>query len=182
MGEVEIGWMREALGEARAAAEAGEVPVGAVLCLDGRVVSRGQNRVLRDVDPTAHAEIVAMRAAARVLGNYRLGGCELYATLEPCAMCAGAMIHARLGGLVFGALDSKAGAAGSVLSVLNHGQLNHQMRVEGGVLGEECGEMLREFFRERRLGAAGGLSRSGAAGDGTAGGKLSREGGGRGSE
>jgi tRNA(adenine34) deaminase len=106
--------------------------------------------VLRDVDPTAHAEIVAMRAAARAIGNYRLMDCELYVTLEPCAMCAGAMIHARLGRLVYGAADPKAGAAGSVLEVLNHPKLNHQMAVTSGVLAEECAEVLRGFFRERR--------------------------------
>ena len=142
--------MRAALGEARAAAEAGEVPIGAVAVVAGEIVARGQNRVLRDVDPTAHAEIVALRAAALALGNYRLMDCELYVTLEPCAMCAGAMIHARLGRLVLGAADPKAGAAGSVLQVLNHPRLNHQMNVTAGVLAEECGELLRDFFRERR--------------------------------
>jgi len=143
-------YMRAALGEARAAAEAGEVPIGAVAVVAGEIVARGQNRVLRDVDPTAHAEIVALRAAALALGNYRLMDCELYVTLEPCAMCAGAMIHARLGRLVLGAADPKAGAAGSVLQVLNHPRLNHQMNVTAGVLAEECGELLRDFFRERR--------------------------------
>ncbi len=144
--------MREALLEACQAAAAGEVPVGAVIYFDGKLIARGHNRVLRDLDPTAHAEVVAMRDAARALGNYRLTGCELYSTLEPCAMCAGAMIHARLGSLLFGALDPKAGAAGSVLSVLNHAQLNHQMLVESQVLAAECSELLREFFRERRSG------------------------------
>ena len=142
--------MRAALEEARAAAEAGEVPIGAVAAIGGEVVARGQNRVLRDVDPTAHAEIVAMRAAAKAIANYRLVDCELFVTLEPCAMCAGAMIHARLGRLVYGAADPKAGAAGSVLVVLNHPRLNHQMVVTSGVLEQECGELLREFFRERR--------------------------------
>jgi tRNA(adenine34) deaminase len=142
--------MRAALDEARAAAEAGEVPIGAIAVIAGQIAGRGQNRVLRDVDPTAHAEMVAMRAAARATGNYRLVECELYVTLEPCAMCAGAMIHARLGRLVYGAEDPKAGAAGSVLQVVNHPQLNHQMRVTSGVLAEECGTVLREFFRERR--------------------------------
>ena len=145
--------MGEALQQAMGAAQGGEVPVGAVIYYEGKLVGTGQNRVLRDVDPTAHAEIVAMRAAARQLGNYRLTGCELYVTLEPCSMCAGAMVHARLGGLCFGALDPKAGAAGSVLEILNHPQLNHRMLVEGGVLGEACGELLRSFFRERRQGA-----------------------------
>jgi len=142
--------MEAALAEARLAAEAGEVPIGAVVVREGEIVARGQNRVLRDLDPTAHAEIVALRAAALVLGNYRLNGCTLYATLEPCAMCAGAMIHARLARLEFAASDPKAGAAGSVLAVLNHPQLNHQMVVEQGILGEESAELLRGFFRERR--------------------------------
>jgi tRNA(adenine34) deaminase len=119
-------------------------------CVKGRSLRRGQNRVLRDVDPTAHAEIVALRAAAAAMGNYRLNGCTLYVTLEPCAMCAGAMIHARLDRLVFAAADPKAGAAGSVLAVINHPQLNHQMQVEQGILGEEAAELLRRVFRERR--------------------------------
>jgi tRNA(adenine34) deaminase len=142
--------MQTALAEARLAAEAGEVPIGAVVVRDGAIIAAGQNRVLRDVDPTAHAEIVAMRAAATALDNYRLPGCTLFVTLEPCAMCAGAMIHARLGRLVFAAPDPKAGAAGSVLAVVNHPQLNHQMKVEQGMLGEEAAELLRNFFRERR--------------------------------
>jgi tRNA(adenine34) deaminase len=142
--------MRSALAEARAAAEAGEVPIGAVAVIRGDIIARGQNRVLRDVDPTAHAEMVAIRAAAHAIGNYRLVDCELYVTLEPCAMCAGAMIHARIARLVYGAADPKAGAAGSVLEVLNHSRLNHQVNVTAGVLAEECGDLLREFFRERR--------------------------------
>jgi tRNA(adenine34) deaminase len=143
-------FMQAALAEARVAAEAGEVPIGAVVVREGAIVARGQNRVLREVDPTAHAEIVALRAAAAALGNYRLDGCTLFVTLEPCAMCAGAMIHARLERLVFAAVDPKAGAAGSVLAVLNHPQLNHQMVVEQGILGDEAAELLRSFFRERR--------------------------------
>jgi tRNA(adenine34) deaminase len=139
-----------ALEEARAAADAGEVPIGAIVVGAGAVVGRGQNRVLRDLDPTAHAEVVAMREAARTLGNYRLTGCELFVTLEPCAMCAGAMIHARLGRLVYSASDPKAGAVSSVLQVLNHPQLNHQMLVTSGELAEESGELLRSFFRQRR--------------------------------
>ena len=142
--------MREALAEAQAAAEAGEVPIGAVAVIGGEIVGRGQNRLLRDVDPTAHAEMVAMRAAARAISNYRLIECELFVTLEPCAMCAGAMIHARLKRLIYGASDPKAGAAGSVLEVVNHPRLNHQMLVTSGVLDEECGQLLREFFRQRR--------------------------------
>jgi tRNA(adenine34) deaminase len=117
---------------------------------EGGLIARGQNRVLRDVDPTAHAEIVALREAAAALGNYRLSGCTLYVTLEPCAMCAGAMIHARVGRLVYAAADPKAGACGSVLSVVNHPQLNHQMIVEQGIGAEESAELLREFFRNRR--------------------------------
>ena len=142
--------MAAALAEARLAAEAGEVPIGAVIVHSGVILARGQNRVLRDVDPTAHGEIVALRAAAAALGNYRLAGCTLYVTLEPCAMCAGAMIHARLDKLVFAADDPKAGACGSVLSVLNHPKLNHQMWAERGILAEESAELLRNFFRERR--------------------------------
>jgi tRNA(adenine34) deaminase len=139
-----------ALEEARAAAAAGEVPVGAVVVENGAVVGRGQNRVLRDVDPTAHAEIVALREAAKKVGNYRLGGCEIFVTLEPCAMCAGAMIHARVARLIYAAADPKAGAAGSVLEVVNHPRLNHQMVVTSGELAEHSGELLREFFRQRR--------------------------------
>jgi tRNA(adenine34) deaminase len=146
----DIDFMQAALAEARLAAEAGEVPIGAVVVRDGAIVARGQNRVLRDLDPTAHAEIVALRAAAAALGNYRLTGCTLYVTLEPCAMCAGAMIHARIARLVFAAADPKAGAAGSVLAVLNHPQLNHQLQVEQGILPDESAELLRSFFRERR--------------------------------
>ena len=139
-----------ALNEARAAAAAGEVPVGAIVVQTGVVVGRGQNRVLRDLDPTAHAEIVAMREAALTLKNYRLMGCELFVTLEPCAMCAGAMIHARLDRLIYSAADPKAGAVGSVLEVLNHPSLNHKMVVSSGELAEESAELLRSFFRERR--------------------------------
>jgi tRNA(adenine34) deaminase len=150
MGIAETEFMREALAEAQTAAEVGEVPIGAVAVIGGEIVGRGQNRLLRDVDPTAHAEMVAMRAAARAISNYRLIECELFVTLEPCAMCAGAMIHARLKRLIYGASDPKAGAAGSVLEVVNHPRLNHQMLVTSGVLDEECGQLLREFFRQRR--------------------------------
>ena len=142
--------MQAALAEARLAGEAGEVPIGAVIVHEGAILARGQNSVLREVDPTAHAEVVAMRAAAKALGNYRLNGCTLYVTLEPCAMCAGAMIHARLDRLVFAAADPKAGACGSVLGVINHPKLNHQMWLEQGTGAEESGELLRNFFRERR--------------------------------
>jgi tRNA(adenine34) deaminase len=142
--------MHAALTEARLAAEAGEVPIGAVVVHNGAIIARGQNRVLRDIDPTAHAEIVALRAAATVLANYRLSGCTLYVTLEPCAMCAGAMIHARIDRLAFAAFDPKAGACGSVLSVLNHPELNHQMQLKQGIAADESAELLRNFFRERR--------------------------------
>ncbi len=142
--------MEAALAEAGLAAEAGEVPIGAVVVLEGKIIGRGQNSLLRNLDPTAHAEIVAMRDAARAIGNYRLVGCTLYVTLEPCAMCAGAMIHARLDRLVYAAADPKAGACESVLAVLNHPQLNHQMQVEQGIAAEESADMLRGFFREKR--------------------------------
>ncbi len=142
--------MHIALTEARQAAEAGEVPVGAVIFHGDRLIASGQNRVLRDNDPTAHAEVVALRAAGLALGNYRLVGCTLYCTLEPCTMCAGAMIHARLTRLVYAAPDPKAGAAGSVLAVLNHPQLNHRVPAESGVLAEAARELLRLFFQQRR--------------------------------
>ncbi len=142
--------MQEALRQAQCALDAGEVPVGAVVVFEGRVVGRGLNRNLRDLDPTAHAEVVALREAAAALGNHRLLNCELYATIEPCAMCAGAMIHARLRRLVYGADDPKAGAVHSVLSVINHPQLNHSIEVRRGVLAEQCGKLLQAFFRRRR--------------------------------
>ena len=142
--------MEAALAEARLAAEAGEVPIGAAVVHNGVIIARGQNRVLRGNDPTAHAELIALRKAAQAVGNYRLAGCTLYVTLEPCAMCAGAMIHARIDKLVFAADDPKAGACGSVLSVLNHPKLNHQMWAERGLFAEESAELLRTFFRERR--------------------------------
>ena len=142
--------MQEALAQARLAVAAGEVPIGAVIVRGGEIVARGQNSVIRTSDPTAHAELVALREAARALGNYRLNGCSLFVTLEPCAMCAGAMTHARLDRLVFAASDPKAGACGSVLTVLNHPLLNHLMDVGQGVLADEASELLRGFFRERR--------------------------------
>lgn len=142
--------MELALAEARAAGRAGEVPVGAVVFLGESLISTGQNRALRDSDPVAHAEIVALRRAGAALGNYRLPGTTLYCTLEPCAMCAGAIIHARIDRLVYAALDPKAGADGSALSVLNHPRLNHVVRVERGILAEAAAELLRTFFRDRR--------------------------------
>lgn len=146
----DIDYIHAAIAEARFAEMEGEVPVGAVVVKDGEIIARGQNRVLRDHDPAAHAEIVALRAAGNVLGNYRLDGCELYVTLEPCSMCAGAIIHSRLARLVYGAADPKAGACGSVLSIINHPQLNHKLEVVSGVLADECSSLLREFFRARR--------------------------------
>ena len=143
-------WMRLALAEARAAAQAGEVPVGAVVVHQGQVIARGRNAPVQGHDPTAHAEIVALRAAAQRLGNYRLEDCTLYVTLEPCAMCSGAMLHARLARVVFGAPDSKTGVAGSVLNLFAQPQLNHQTQVQGGVLADECAALLGEFFRARR--------------------------------
>src|SRR6185437_9515739 len=134
----------------QAAEAAGEVPVGAVVAHKGKIIGRGQNRVLRDSDPTAHAEVVALREAGRHLGNYRIEDCTLYVTLEPCAMCAGAILHARIARLVYAALDPKAGACGSVLAVMNHPQLNHRVEVAPGLLAEECGALLTSFFRQRR--------------------------------
>lgn len=144
-------YLQLAIEQARLASDAGEVPVGAIVIFENGIVGRGRNQVLATNDPTAHAEVVALRDAARRLNNYRLTGCELYTTLEPCSMCAGAIIHARIARLVYGAADPKAGAAGSVVEVINHPRLNHQLQVTGGVLAEECGELLRAFFRDRRL-------------------------------
>jgi tRNA(adenine34) deaminase len=142
--------MREALVEARRAWAEGEVPVGAVVVKDGVVIARGYNQPIGRHDPTAHAEIVAMRAAAEALGNYRLPGCELYVTLEPCVMCSGAMMHARLARVVYGATDPKTGACGSVVNVFENEQLNHHAEVEGGLLADDCGQVLKDFFAERR--------------------------------
>ena len=142
--------MREAIEQAHAAEAAGEVPVGAIVVYAGEIVARGQNRVIRDADPSAHAEIVALRAAGQHLANYRLEGCDLYTTLEPCAMCAGAILHARIRRLIYAAADPKAGACGSVLEVLNHPRLNHRVKVTAGPFAGECGEMLSAFFRGRR--------------------------------
>lgn len=151
----DLTYLRAAIDEARTAEASGEVPIGAVIVHRGEIISRGQNRVLRDHDPTAHAEIVALRHAGRALENYRLldaddEGCDLYVTLEPCAMCAGAILHARIRRLVYAAPDPKAGACGSVLSVMNHPQLNHRVEVVSGLLADECGALLTNFFRARR--------------------------------
>ncbi|MFZ0902233.1 MAG: tRNA adenosine(34) deaminase TadA [Candidatus Sulfotelmatobacter sp.] len=143
-------WMEEALRSAQRALEAGEVPVGAVVVCESRIVGRGWNRNITDFDPTAHAEIIALREAGATVGNHRLEDCDLFATIEPCAMCAGAMVHARIKRLVYGADDPKAGAVQSVMQVLNHPQLNHRMEVRGGVLAGRCAEVLQEFFRNRR--------------------------------
>jgi tRNA(adenine34) deaminase len=143
-------WMEESLRCAQRALEEGDVPVGAVVVCQGRVVGRGWNRNLIDHDPTAHAEIVALRDAGRNIGNYRLVDCELFATIEPCAMCAGAAVLARLRRLVYGASDAKAGAVHSILQVVNHPRLNHQMDIRGGVLAGRSAEMLQDFFRKRR--------------------------------
>ncbi|HWB32608.1 MAG TPA: tRNA adenosine(34) deaminase TadA [Acidobacteriaceae bacterium] len=156
--EVDTIFLHAAIAEAHSAEAAGEVPIGAVIVRKGEIIGRGQNRVLRDHDPTAHAEIVALREAGRALENYRLvsrdgaddDGCTLYVTLEPCAMCAGAVLHARIARLVYAAADPKAGACGSVLSVMNHPQLNHRVEVVSGLLAEECSSMLTSFFRARR--------------------------------
>jgi tRNA(adenine34) deaminase len=143
-------YMRAALELASAARSSSEVPVGAVVVAEQRIVGRGWNRTILDVDPTAHAEVVALRAAAVEVGNYRLKGATLYVTLEPCVMCVGAMLHARIGRLVFGAYDPRAGAAGSVLDLCQHRRLNHRIETNGGLLAEDCAAVLGAFFDERR--------------------------------
>ena len=144
-------WMRLALDQARAAAAAGEVPVGAVVVKNGQLIATGRNSPIAGHDPTAHAEIMALREAARALGNYRLDGCSLYVTLEPCAMCSGAMLHARLDRVVYGAADPRTGVAGSVLDLFAQSQLNHQTQVSGGVLATESAQLLKDFFKPRRV-------------------------------
>jgi tRNA(adenine34) deaminase len=143
-------FMQLALEQAQLAWDLGEVPVGAVVVKDGEVIATGFNQPIGKHDPTAHAEIVALRAAAEKLGNYRLPGCELYVTLEPCAMCSGAMMHARLARVVFGAVDPKTGVCGSVINLFDQEQLNHHTEVVGGVLADEASSMLKAFFAERR--------------------------------
>jgi tRNA(adenine34) deaminase len=142
--------MQAALGEARAAAARGEVPVGAAIVAEDRIVARVGNRTIADCDPTAHAEIVALREAAKSIGNYRLLGATLYVTIEPCAMCAGAMVQARIARLVYGADDAKGGAVRSCFSILDHPQINHRVEVASGVLAEEAAALLRDFFAARR--------------------------------
>jgi len=146
----DIAYMREAIGEARAAAQEGEVPVGCVIVMDDQIVARSGNRTISACDPTAHAEIVALRAAATSLGNYRLNGCVVYVTVEPCAMCAGAMIQARIARLVYGCEDPKGGAVHSCFEIFNHPALNHRVQVSGGVLSEECANTMQSFFAARR--------------------------------
>lgn len=146
-------FMQLALEQAQQAWKLGEVPVGAVVVKDGEVIATGFNQPIAGHDPTAHAEIVALRAAAQRLGNYRLPGCELYVTLEPCVMCSGAMMHARLARVVFGATDPKTGACGSVVDMFAQEKLNHHTTVTGGVMAEEAGAMLKAFFSERRKAA-----------------------------
>jgi len=150
MNPLDAGFMRRALELARAAEAAGEVPVGAVIVRDGAIVAEGWNRPIGACDPTAHAEIVALRAAGQALATYRLTDTTLYVTLEPCAMCASAMVHARVKRLVFAATDPRAGAAGSVFDIVQHPALNHRLECTGGVLAEECGALLRNFFLGRR--------------------------------
>jgi len=149
-------WMEEALREAHRALVMGEVPVGAVVVHDGSIIGRGSNRPLSDNDPTAHAEVLALREAGKAIGNYRLLDCDLYVTVEPCAMCAGAITHARIRRLIYGAEDAKAGAVHSMFQVLNHPKLNHKVEVDAGVLAARCMELLQTFFRERRKGDASG--------------------------
>ncbi|MBM3387401.1 MAG: tRNA adenosine(34) deaminase TadA, partial [Betaproteobacteria bacterium] len=147
-------WMALALAQAQEAAAAGEVPVGAVVVKDGVLIASGRNAPIAGHDPTAHAEMVALREAARVLGNYRLEGCTLYVTLEPCPMCSGAMLHARLSRVVFAASDPRTGAAGSVLDLFAQPQLNHQTQISGGVMAQVCGQLLKDFFKPRRVNPA----------------------------
>jgi len=146
----DVAWMDEALVLARAAAARGEVPVGALVVRDGQVIGRGGNAPIAGSDPTAHAEIAALREAARAIGNYRLTGCDLFTTLEPCAMCAGAIFHARIARLVFGAHDPKSGVCGSVIDLFGETRLNHHAVVTGGVRADECGRLLSDFFAARR--------------------------------
>ena len=149
-------WMEEALREAQRALVMGEVPVGAVVVHDGSIIGRGSNRPLFDSDPTAHAEVLALREAGKAMGNYRLLDCDLYVTVEPCAMCAGAITHARIRRLIYGAEDAKTGAVHSMFQVLNHPKINHKVEVNAGVLAARCMELLQAFFRERRKEDAGG--------------------------
>jgi tRNA(adenine34) deaminase len=148
--EADIQFTQEALAEARAGAAAGEVPIGAVLVHNGTILARSGNRTIRDCDPTAHAEIIVLREAARLLGNYRLAEATLYVTIEPCSMCAGAIVQARVPRLVYGADDPKGGAVRSCFEILSHQRLNHQVEVTGGILAADCAAIIQSFFAERR--------------------------------
>ena len=148
--ELDRQYMQQAIEQAKLAAVAGEVPVGAVVVRNGEVISKAFNKPISTHDPSAHAEMLALRAAALSEENYRLPGTTVYVTLEPCAMCSGAMLHARVDRIVYGATDPKTGAAGSVLDIFSSKQINHQTHVQGGVMGDECGQILRDFFKERR--------------------------------
>lgn len=148
--ELDRQFMQQAIEQAKLAAVAGEVPVGAVVVRNGQVISKAFNKPISTHDPSAHAEMLALRAAALSEENYRLPGTTVYVTLEPCAMCSGAMLHARVDRVVYGATDPKTGAAGSVLDIFSSKQINHQTHVQGGVMGDECGQILRDFFKERR--------------------------------
>ena len=148
--ELDQQYMRMAIEQAQLATQSGEVPVGAVLVRDGQIISRAFNKPIANHDPSAHAEMLALREAALNEENYRIPGSTLYVTLEPCAMCSGAMLHARVGRVVYGASDPKTGAAGSVLNLFSLKQINHQTSVDGGIMSEECGQLLRDFFKGRR--------------------------------
>jgi tRNA(adenine34) deaminase len=148
--DADFEFMRQAIEEARAAAAAGEVPIGAVMIHEGEIIARAGNRTIRDCDPTAHAEMVVLREASRVLRNYRLAGATLYVTVEPCSMCAGAMIQARISRLVYGCDDPKGGAVRSCFEILSHSRLNHQVEVTSGVLATDCAALLQSFFAARR--------------------------------
>jgi tRNA(adenine34) deaminase len=148
--DADIEFMQQALAEARESAASGEVPIGALLVRDGRILARAGNRTIRDCDPTAHAEIVALREAARIVGNYRLANTTLYVTIEPCSMCAGAMIQARVPRLVYGAAEPRGGAVQSCFEVLSHPDLNHRVQVTSGILASDCSDVIQSFFAARR--------------------------------
>jgi tRNA(adenine34) deaminase len=150
MSESDLEFMRAALDEARTAAERGEVPIGAVLVHEGKIISRAHNCTITDNDPTAHAEMVAIRAAAQIIGNHRLNGTSLYVTIEPCAMCAGALIQARVARLIYGCAEQKGGAVRTCFQVLDHPAVNHRVEVTSGILADECAAVMQEFFAQRR--------------------------------
>ncbi|MBI5573989.1 MAG: tRNA adenosine(34) deaminase TadA [Elusimicrobia bacterium] len=146
----DIFFIKEALKEAKKAVKSGEVPVGCVIVKDGKIISRAHNLTIRKNDPTAHAEILAIKKAAQKTGNYRLTNCEMYVTIEPCPMCAGAAIWSRMKKIIFGVCDEKSGACGSVVNIMDNKKLNHQMKIKGGVLSNECADLMKNFFRKRR--------------------------------